>query len=122
MPKVQEVSNMLQSTTTLVETAIVAGSTGTTAKTAVKIEKDAEGNNTAVLVDKKKALIGTTVASSATSITYGAQQESFNRTINNVNAAQAYVQSLSDEELESALIALDQLDASEVLEAAQKTK
>jgi hypothetical protein len=56
-------------------------------------------------------------------MTYGAQQASFNNTINNVNAAQAYVQSLSDEELERTLIALDQLDASEVLEAAQqKTK
>jgi hypothetical protein len=114
---------MLQTTTTLVETAIVAGSTGTTAKTAVKIEKDEQGNNTAVLVDKKKAVIGTLVGSSATTMTYGAQQASFNNTINNVNAAQAYVQSLSDEELERTLIALDQLDASEVLEAAQqKTK
>ena len=114
---------MIQTTTTLVETAIVAGSVGTTAKTAVKIEKDEQGNNTAVLVDKKRAIIGTTVASSATTVTYGAQQESFNRTINNVNAAQAYVQSLSDQELERTLIALDELDASEVLEAAnQKTK
>ena len=44
MPKVQEgKNNMLQSTTTLVETAMVASSTSTTGKTAFEYETNKNG-------------------------------------------------------------------------------
>lgn len=90
---------MLQSTTTLIETATVVGTTGTTAKTAVKYEVDEKGNKTAVLVNKKKAALGTSLASTASSATYGYQQASFNQVINNVHNAQAYVESLDEDTL-----------------------
>lgn len=90
---------MLQSTTILAETATVVGTTGTTAKTAVKYETDEKGNKTAILVDKKRTIIGTTLASTASSATYAYQQASLNQVLNNVHNAQAYVESLSEERL-----------------------
>ena len=90
---------MLQSTTILAETATVAGATGLTAKTAVKYEVDEKGNKTAILVNKKRAIVGTTIGSSATTATYGFQQQSLNNTLNNVHNAQAYVESLSEDRL-----------------------
>lgn len=111
---------MLHSTTTLIETATVAGATASTGKTAVKIERNENGEATGILVNKKKAIIGTTLGTTATSGTYAFQEASYQNTIRNVDAAQAYVQSMSDEELERTLIALDQLEASEVLEASQQ--
>lgn len=38
------------------------------------------------------------------------QEASYQNTLREINSAQAYVESLSDEELERTLIALDQLD------------
>ena len=92
---------MLQSSTTLIETATVAGATGLTAKTAVKIEKDEAGNATGILVNKKKAAIGATLSTTASSGTYMFQEASYQNTLREINSAQAYVESLSDEELEA---------------------
>lgn len=111
---------MLQSSTTLIETATVAGATGLTAKTAVKIEKDEAGNATGILVNKKKAAIGATLSTTASSGTYMFQEASYQNTLREINSAQAYVESLSDEELERTLIALDQLDP-EVISQEAKT-
>ena len=100
MSKVHEgKSNMLHSTTILAETATVAGATASTAKTAVKYEVNEKGEKTAILVNKKRAILGTTIGSSATTATYGFQQQSLNNTLNNVHNAQAYVESLSEERL-----------------------
>ena len=90
---------MIQSTTLLCETAIVAGSVAATAKTAVRYETDEKGNKTAIIVDKKKSAIGTTICTAATTATYGFQQQSLNNTLQNVHNAQAYIESLSDEKL-----------------------
>jgi hypothetical protein len=120
MQKVREENNMLQSSTTLIETATVAGATGLTAKTAVKIEKDEAGNATGILVNKKKAAIGATLSTTASSGTYMFQEASYQNTLREINSAQAYVESLSDEELERTLIALDQLDP-EVISQEAKT-
>ena len=103
---------MLQSiTTTICETATVGGATTLTAKTAVKYEKDDKGNKTAVLVDKKRTTLGTIICTSATTATYGFQQQSLNNVLADVQSAQSYVESMSDEELEQALIELDLLEA-----------
>ena len=99
---------MLQSTTILCETATVAGATGLTAKTAVKYETDEKGNKTAVLIDKKRTTIGTAICTSASVATYGFQQESLNNTLNNVNNAQAYVESLSEDKLAELSAMLDE--------------
>lgn len=99
---------MIQSTTILCETATVVGATGSTAKTAVKYETDEKGNRTAILVNKKRALIGTSLGSTATSATYGYQQHSLNNIVNGVNNAQAYVESLSDERLAELAEMLDE--------------
>lgn len=90
---------MLQSTTTLVETAIVAGTTGSTAKTAVKYETDEAGNKTAILVDKKRSTIAASLSSTATSALYAYQDASFRHTLESVHNAQAYIESLDDEKL-----------------------
>lgn len=99
---------MIQSTTILCETATVAGSTALTAKTAVKYETDAKGNKTAILVDKKRSTLGTTICTSATTATYGFQQQSLNNTLQNVHNAQAYVESLSDDKLAELSAMLDE--------------
>lgn len=99
---------MIQSTTILCETATVAGSTALTAKTAVKYETDAKGNKTAILVDKKRTTLGTTICTSATTATYGFQQQSLNNTLQNVHNAQAYVESLSDDKLAELSAMLDE--------------
>lgn len=99
---------MLQSTTILCETATVVGATGTTAKTAVRYETDEKGNKTAILVDKKRSTLGTTICSSATTATYGFQQQSLNNTLKNVHNAQAYVESLSDDKLAELSAMLDE--------------
>lgn len=101
---------MLQSTTILAETATVAGATGLTAKTAVKYEVDENGNKTAILVNKKRALIGTSLGSTASSATYGFQQQSLNNTLNDVHNAQAYVESLSEDRLAELAEMLDAKD------------
>ena len=98
---------MLQTTTILCETATVAGATGLTAKTAVRYETDEKGNKTAILVDKKRSTLGTTICTSATAATYGFQQQSLNNTLQNVHNAQAYVESLSDEQLAELSAMLD---------------
>ena len=72
---------MLQSTTTLIETATVAGATGLTGKTAVKIEKDEAGHATGILVNKKKAVIGTTLGTTAASGTTMFQEASYQQTL-----------------------------------------
>ena len=111
---------MLQTTTILCETAIVAGATASTAKTAVRYETDEKGNKTAILVDKKRSTLGTTICTSATTATYGFQQQSLNNTLQNVHNAQAYVESLSDERLAQLSEMLDakelEFDASDSLE------
>lgn len=114
---------MIQSTTILCETATVAGSTALTAKTAVRYETDEKGNKTAILVDKKRSTLGTTICSSATTATYGFQQQSLNNALQNVHNAQAYVESLSDDQLAELSALLDErqvvLDTNEIQEIAE---
>ena len=114
---------MIQTTTILCETATVAGSTALTAKTAVRYETDEKGNKTAILVDKKRSTLGATICSSATTATYGFQQQSLNNTLQNVHNAQAYVESLSDDQLAELSALLDErqvvLDTNEIQEIAE---
>lgn len=112
---------MLQSITTLIETAMVAGSTAATGSTAVKIEKDDKGKATGIMVNKKRSIAGTLLSSTATTGTYIGQELSYQDTLNNVKNAQAYVESMSDEELAHLDMMLTEKDA-EFAESNDKVK
>ena len=90
---------MFESTTTLVETAIVVGSTATTGSTAVKIERDEEGEIKDVLFNKKRAIIGTALSTTAVSATNISQEISYRKVLDNIANAQTVIESMSDEEL-----------------------
>lgn len=90
---------MVETIVTTAEVAAVAGSLGAVGLTAGKFERDKKGNITGFLLNKKRAVVGTAVVSTATSATYVAQEQSYKNTINNVTTAQAYIEAMSDEKL-----------------------
>lgn len=92
---------MVQSTTTIFETAMVVGSTATTGSTAVKVKRDEDGEIKDVYLNKKRAIIGTSLSTTAVSATTAGQELSYQHTINNIRNAQEVVESLSDDELAS---------------------
>lgn len=110
---------MLNSTTLLVETAMVVGPTTTTIKASTEIVKDEEGNEYAA-INKKKSIAGTLISTSITGSTYIGQEMSYEHTINKYRTTAAYVESLSTEELENALIAINELDAPQMQEEVSK--
>ena len=97
---------MIETIISAAKTATIGGATAATAKTAVQIERDENGNAVNMYVNKKRATTAFGLSSTATSATYGGQEASYQQTINELNNAQAYVHSMSDEELEQTLIAL----------------
>lgn len=100
---------MLESLTTLIETATVAGATAATGATSVKLERDKDGEPQNIVINKKRTIIGTTLGSAATTATGVYHEINERNVIEEVNAAQAYVESMSEEELEQTLIALNAL-------------
>lgn len=114
---------MIKSLTVLAETAIVGGALAATCKSSIVKVEGTEGAEDSYYINKKKAALSTTAFSVGTALTYGIQEASFNKTLKNVENAQSYVESLSDEELEKALIAIGELEESNVLEdVATQTK
>lgn len=92
---------MIKTLTTLAETAIVVGSTTTTGSTAVRVERDEEGNIKEVWLNKKRATTAACLSTTAVSATTGAQELSEKRVLDNIANAQEVVESMSDEELAS---------------------
>ena len=112
---------MLESLTTLAETATVAGATATTGVTAVKLERDNDGELQNIVINKKRTIIGTTLGSAATTATGVYHEVNERNVLAEVNAAQAYVESMSEEELEQTLIALNALEPKKI-ESVNTTK
>lgn len=101
---------MLETTTIIIETGTVVGTTGTTLKTATTQEKNEKGEVTALLVDKKKFALGTTLGTAVSVGANSLQEASLRHTLDQVRTAQSYVESMSDEELEKTLMALNELE------------
>ncbi len=85
-------------TSTIIDTATLGTTTSTT------VDENGKFN----LLNNKR-LLGTSIASSASAITANINAELTDRHIHE-KSAEAYVESLSDEELEAALIQLGELD------------
>ena len=80
--------------------------------TATAYETDKEGNVTESKL-KPWGVVASSAAMSFTTAAYVVQETAEKKTLAEINQAQAYVQSMSDEELEEALIRLGQLEAPE---------
>ena len=112
---------MLRSTTMFAETATVAGGAYTTINKTIDVESDNKGNPVSAEINKKKAVISTTVSAASTTGLNTYQDWSYNKTmsaeqIENVYTAQAYLESLTNSELEELLGNLDLLEKSGELE------
>lgn len=92
------------------ETAVAAGTLALTGMLAGKIEKDDNGKATGFLLNKKKAVVSTTIGVSASAATYVGQEVSYDKTLEEVSSARAYIESMSEEELTTALTALGELE------------
>lgn len=94
----------------IAETAVAAGTLALTGMFAGKLEKDESGKCTGLLLNKKKIAVGTTIGVVASAATYVGQEASYDKTLEEVSSARAYIESMSEEELTTALTALGELE------------
>lgn len=88
--------------------------------TATAYETDKEGNVTESKL-KPKGVIASSAAMTFTTAAYVIQETEEKKTLAEINQAQEVVESMSDEELENALIALELLEAPESSDINTKT-
>ena len=93
---------MLQTTTILAETATVVGTGVGTTKSTIDVQKDKDGNAIGATLNKRNATTTAAVLTTASTGLNSFQNWTFEQTMKSVKVenAIAYVESLTDEELE----------------------